>query len=165
MKRLVFVSLAVVASSFLSVNFAYSKELNDEEKTSVSQNCVNAQSNLQRLGSSDTTTRINRGRDYDQVLKLFYLMNTRVASNNITEPKLAEITKSFENELSLFRDNYNSYNEQLRNTVDFGCTAEPQGFYDSLDSTRGRRVNLNTNVVKLNSLIEDYQQAIKELVV
>lgn len=163
MKRLVFASLAIVASSFLGASFAGAQELSDERKNAVSQTCVSAQSNLQRIGSSDTTTRINRGRDYDQVLKLFYLMNTRVASNDITEPKLSEITKNFENELTLFRENYNSYNEQLKGTVDFGCVAEPQSFYDSLDTTRSRRANLNSNVVKLDSLIENYQTAIKEL--
>lgn len=165
MKRLVFASLAIVASSIIGVNFAGAQELNDERKASVSQTCVNAQSNLQRLGSSDTTTRINRGRDYDQVLKLFYLMNTRVASNDIAEPKLAEITKSFEEELTRFRENYNSYNEKLRGTIDFGCVTDPQGFYNSLDETRAKRADLNSNVVTLDSLIENYQTAIKELVI
>lgn len=162
---MVLASIIIVISGFVGASFAGAQELDDERKVSVSQTCVNAQSNLQRLGSSDTTTRINRGRDYDQILKLFYLMNTRVASNNITEPKLSEITKKFEDELATFRENYNLYNDQLRNAVDFGCVDEPQGFYDSLDSTRGRRANLNSNVVKLDTLIEEYQQTIKELLV
>lgn len=165
MKRIVLASLIITTLCFSSVSLAYAEDLSDERKTSVSQTCVGAQSNLQRLGSSDTTTRINRGRDYDQVLKLFYLMNTRVASNNITEPKLAEITKNFEDELARFRENYNSYNDQLKSTVDFGCVNDPQGFYDSLDAARNRRANLNSNVVRLDNLIEEYQQVIKELVV
>jgi len=162
---MIFASLIIIASGILCANFASAKELDDEGRNHISQNCAAAQSNLQRLGSSDTTTRINRGRDYDQALKLFFTMNTRVASNNITEPKLAEITKEFENELSFFRDNYNSYNEQLRNTIDFGCVSEPQEFYELLEASRSRRTILNANVTKLNKLIEDYQQAIKDLTV
>jgi|GEM_PF-5320264 len=163
MKRVILASLLVLAASFLTVNFASAKELSDEQKVAVAATCVNAQSNLQRLGSSDTTTRINRGRDYDQVLKLFYAMNTRVASNNITEPKLAEVTKNFENELARFRDNYNSYNDQLKTTTDFGCVGNPQGFYDALEATRARRANLNTSVNKLHDLMEDYQLIVKGL--
>lgn len=165
MKKVFLASFAILAAALITANFAYAEDLSDERKNSISQNCVHAQSNLHRLSSSDTTTRINRGRDYDQALKLFYLMNTRVASNNIAEPKLAEITKEFEKELSTFRENYNSYNSQLKITVDFNCANEPQEFHNNLNNTREKRSNLNSSIIKLNNLIEDYQNAIKELVI
>lgn len=156
-----FVAIALV---LLSTNFVKAVDLSDEQKTTISQTCINAQSNLQRISSGDTTTRINRGRNYDQILKLFYLMNTRVASNNIAEPKLAEITKSFESELANFRENYNIYNTQLKNTTEYKCSANPQEFYNHLENTREKRLILNDDTVKLNNLIEDYKVVVRELV-
>ena len=163
MKQIICASLAIISLGLLGVNFAGAIELNDDQKATVSQTCVNAQSNLQRVNSSDTTTRINRGRNYDQILKLFYLMNTRAASNNIAEPKLAETTNRFEAELANFRENYNLYNAQLKSTVDFGCSSAPQEFYNQLDRTREKRIVLNENVTRLNSLIEEYKAIIREL--
>lgn len=145
-----------------SLNLVSAVELSEEQKVTFSQTCVNVQSNLQRISSGDTTTRINRGRNYDQTLKLFYAMNTRVASNNITEPRLSEITKKFENELASFRENYNLYNNQLKSTVDLNCSSNTQEFYNNLDKTRDKRFRLNENVIELNGLIEDYKIIIME---
>jgi hypothetical protein len=166
MKKVALAITGIMTAGIVSVSFvaSASADLDEAKKNIVVANCTNAQSTLQSISRSDTTTRINRGREYDKILKLFYAMNTRTATNNITEPKLTEITKSFENELNSFRALYNTYNDGLRGTIDTDCRQNPQGFYSSLEQSREKRAAINASVARLNSLIEDYQTSIGELI-
>lgn len=158
------IALGALIVSFAFVQTTSAADLSDKHKAKIAENCPAAQSTLQRISSSDTTARINRGRDYDQVLKLLYAMNTRVASNNIAEPKLAELTKSFENTLNNFRDDYNKYNDRLKNTYEGDCKNNVDTFYDNLVKTRESRATINTDINKLNNIIEDYKKVVSELI-
>jgi hypothetical protein len=130
----------------------------------IKTNCLTAQSDIQRISRNDVTARVNRGRDYDQVLKLFYAMNTRVAVNNKTVPKLAEITKSFEDALNDFRLKYNDYNDTVKATLGFGegCVDRPGDFYSSLDKARGQRQSIYELTRHLDQLLGDYTAAVEE---
>jgi hypothetical protein len=138
-------------------------ELGEAKLDIIKTNCVAAQSTIQRIGRNDTISRINRGRDYDAVLKLFYAMNSRAASNNITEPRLAEITKSFEDELRIFRNKFNGYSGNYKLTVDIDCASRPADFYSRLNTTRSDRQAINSSIVKLDELISSYRAAITEM--
>jgi predicted nucleic acid-binding Zn-ribbon protein len=165
MKKIFWASAGIVALGLAGAGLAMAADtpLDEAKKAAVVANCSNAQSTLQSINRSDITTRVNRGRSYDQALKLFYAMNARLASNNITEPRLAEITKNFEDELNSFRSQYNDYNDRLKNTTDIDCRQEPQQFYDVLGQARDRRSAVHGSIVKLNNLIGDYQNTIKGL--
>jgi hypothetical protein len=151
-------SLTLVALAL--PNTANAANLSDKQKQKIVENCIGAQSTLQRISGSDTTTRINRGHDYDQVLKLFYTMNTRAASNNIAEPKLAEITKDFEETLNSFRANYNKYNDHLKSSFEIDCKSHTDTFYDNLAKTRDGRSEVNANIGRLDNLINEYQTVV-----
>ncbi|MDR3125948.1 MAG: hypothetical protein LBU20_02685 [Candidatus Nomurabacteria bacterium] len=156
MKKVIVIVLGlVVLTSAPAV--AMAADLTDKQKSQIAESCQAAQSTLQRISNSDTTTRINRGRDYDQVLKLFYTMNTRAASNNLTEPKLAEITKNFENALNGFRADYNRYNDHLKSAYEINCKNQVANFYDNLSKTRDGRAVINADIVVLDNLINEYQ--------
>ena len=164
MRKVIIVSLCVLASSFTFVQFAAAADLTTSQKAAIVEACPTTQSTLRRISSSDTTARINRGRDYDQILKLFYAMNTRVASNNITEPKLTDLTKKFEEALNNFRNNFNRYNDYLRSTYEVDCKNHANTFYDNLTKTRNSRVVINADITVLDKIINDYQKAVEELV-
>ena len=162
-KIVVGVMLFVVVTAVVPAVVFAADELNEVRLNTIRANCVAAQSTIQRIGRNDTTSRINRGRDYDAVLRLFYAMNTRLSANNITEPKLAEITKSFETELQNFRSRYNTYNGNYKASVDINCVSRPADFYSSLDKTRDSRQEINNSIRKLNELIDNYRTVIAEL--
>jgi hypothetical protein len=164
MKKVIFTSLCILMTNFVVTNFALAANLTDEQKEKITENCQVAQSTLQRIGNSDTTARINRGRDYDQVLKLLYAMNTRVSSNNITEPRLTELTKQFEEKLADFRSNYNKHNDNLKSTYEMNCSRNVNTFYDNLNKTRDSRAVINADIVGLDTIIDNYQQVVEELV-
>jgi hypothetical protein len=157
MKKVSILVFGLLVASLTLIGSVSAADLNDQTRAKIAENCSVAQSTLQRISSSDTTTRINRGRDYDQVLKLFHAMNTRAASNNIAEPKLTELTKSFETALNDFRTNYNQYNDQLKGTYESDCKNQTQTFYDALQKTRDGRSKINNDINKLDALINEYQ--------
>jgi hypothetical protein len=163
MKKVMAVMLGLLTISLVSTQVVAAADLTDKHKTKIVENCPVAQSTLQRISSSDTTTRINRGRDYDQVLKLFYTMNTRAASNNIAEPRLAELTKSFEDALNSFRADYNRYNDQLKGAYEIDCKNQAANFYDNLTKTRDGRSGVNADITKLDNIINDYQSVVEGL--
>jgi predicted nucleic acid-binding Zn-ribbon protein len=163
MKKIILLAGAVVVASFVMVNSVFAEDLSDTKKATIVANCATSQSTLQRISRSDISTRISRGRNYDQILKLLYAMNARVASNNITEPKLADITKRFEDKLTSFRNRYNSYNSDLKNTLETDCKSKPEDFYKDLTRARIRRETLNETIGELDDLINGYQAAIKEI--
>jgi hypothetical protein len=157
-------SLCLLVCNFAFVQFVSAADLTADRKIQIAETCPAAQSTLQRISSSDTTARINRGRDYDQVLKLLHAMNTRVASNNIAEPKLAQLTKNFEETLNNFRNNYNRLNDYMKSTYEIDCKNHTNTFYDNLVKTREGRATVNADITKLDSIINDYQNTVRELV-
>jgi len=164
MKKIIFTSLAILLVSFIFVSNTSAANLSDKQKNIIIDSCNTTQTTLQRIGDSDITARINRGRNYDQILKLFYAMNTRVASNNIAEPRLAELTKDFENNLNNFRNDYNKYNEQLKLTYETNCKTKVDAFYDNLNNSRNSRAKIRSDINELNKIIKQYQKVVKGLV-
>ncbi|MDR1196741.1 MAG: hypothetical protein LBL08_00480 [Candidatus Nomurabacteria bacterium] len=164
MKKIIPSVTAVTIASFLTVSSVFAEDLSDAKKEAVVANCATSQSTLQRISHGDTSTRISRGRNYDQIMKLFYAMNVRVASNNITEPKLTDITKRFEDKLASFRSQYNSYNGDLKKTVETDCKAKPNDFYENLLRSRIRRETVSETIHELDELIDEYKAATLEMV-
>jgi hypothetical protein len=162
MKKIIAIIIGLLAAS-LTTTQVLAADLTEPQETKIRENCSVAQSTLQRISSSDTTARVNRGQNYDQVLKLFYTLNTRAAANNITEPKLTELTKKFEDTLNSFRADYNRYNDQMKSAYEVNCRSQVGGFYDNLTRTREGRAGVNADIVQLDNLINDYQAVVEGL--
>jgi hypothetical protein len=125
--------------------------------------CRAAQSTIQSLGRDDTSVRTNRGRSYDEILKLMYAFNTRLANNNKSAPELSEITASFEKSINRFRTDYNAYKDSLDATVRIDCTSQPTTFYEDLIKARTRRNGLHEQVTLMNQLIDNYYATVEQI--
>ncbi|MDR2524438.1 MAG: hypothetical protein LBC95_02775 [Candidatus Nomurabacteria bacterium] len=168
MKKMRFTVICTALALIFAGAWAMNAQAEPTEKHQevIRANCAAAQSDIQRISRNDVTARINRGRDYDQTLRLFYAMNMRLASNSQTVPRLAEITKDFEDTLSEFRSEYNGYNSGVKAVLDYGesCAQRPIDFYDSLGKMRAGRDKMHKLVVKLGRLIDDYKTVVGGLV-
>ena len=122
----------------------------------VKANCRAVQSVLNQMEKADAALRINQGRVYNELLNLFYAMNTRLLSNKISLPNLVSLTSEFESVLGEFRANYNSYDDALGDLVGAKCQEEPMAFYDKLVKVRDERAKLNSNIKRLDQLVELY---------
>lgn len=119
-------------------------------------NCQSIQSVLSQIEKTDAALRINRGRIYNEVLDLFYAMNSRLASNKISAPELVSITSDFDSQLADFRNHYNDYDDDLNELIVAECQDDPGDFYSQLISVRDERAKLNDEIASLDQLVDDY---------
>lgn len=143
---------------------AETETLTDTQIEIIRQNCVAAQSSMQRLELNEAVTRRNRGVSYESTLKLMAALNSRIAYNKLTAPTLASLTSEVEKKRAQFVENYinynNSYNVAMRLT---NCKEQPVTFYDYLTQTRDLRTKLAANIDDIDRLLDSYQQALNEL--
>lgn len=119
-------------------------------------NCQSIQSVLSQIEKTDAALRINRGRIYNEVLDLFYAMNSRLASNKISAPELVSITSDFDSQLADFRNDYNDYDDDLNELIVAECQDDPGDFYNQLINVRDERAKLNDEIASLDQLVDDY---------
>ena len=152
MKKVVlYVSLVVITLANIAVPAGAAPSDNV-----VRANCQSIQSVLSQIEKTDAALRINRGRIYNEVLDLFYAMNSRLASNKISAPELVSITSDFDSQLADFRNDYNDYDDDLNELIEAECQDDPGDFYSQLISVRDERAKLNDEIASLDQLVDDY---------
>ena len=160
--------LALVASLLAllcapNVN-AETETLTDTQIEVIRQNCVSAQSSMQRLELNEAVTRRNRGVSYEATLKLMAALNSRIAYNKLTAPNLASLTAEVEKKRTQFVENYINYNNSYNVTMRLpNCREQPVTFYDYLTQTRELRTKLATSVDDIDRLLDSYQQSLNSL--
>lgn len=126
-------------------------------------NCHAAQSTMQTVSRNETVVRINRGRAYDQILKLMHTFNARLAANNKSAPKLDEITADFEKEINKFRSSYNDYEDSINGAIKTNCASQPVAFYEGLVEARLRRSVLNARIKAMDGLLDHYYTVLEQV--
>jgi len=159
--RIVLIACAVVLAVGVSITGTVLAMPNE---SAITANCRNAQSTLGQIEKSDVVLRINRGRSYNDTLELFFAMNARLSNNRIAAPHLAEITSDFNNKLTAFRNDYNSYDDLVTQITGMDCVAQPNDFYNQLNNLRAGRDKLASDVTNLNQLIDNYRNEFNSVV-
>lgn len=138
--------------------------LNDTQIEIIRQNCIAAQSNMQRLELNEAVTRRNRGVSYESTLKLMAALNSRIAFNKLSAPTLASLTADIEKKRAEFVENYKNYNNSYTVTMRLpNCKEQPVTFYDYLTQTRELRTKLSTSIDEIDHMLDSYQQALNQL--
>lgn len=138
-------------------------EITEEKIQLVRTNCVAAQVSIQRLQNSDVVTRTNRGRSYENILKLMASFNARVAANKLTEPRLIEATGIMQRDATAFYRNYDSYRDTIEQLVEANCREQPVSFYRNLQKLRTQREALGNDVAVLDKQVADYRALVTDL--
>jgi hypothetical protein len=124
----------------------------------IRSNCVEAQSILNQLHTSDALLRVNQGQVYELIsTKLMAPFNGRVALNKLDATKLIAVSSDYDRELMAFRANYKLYEESMSRTLKFNCTNQPVAFYDSVGETRAKRKIVYNNTLNLKTYIQKYK--------
>jgi hypothetical protein len=164
MKRfglLVSVALVVLVSPFVSA----AEPLDDARIEIIRQHCQEAQVTMQRVLRSDTAARVNRGRAYEETIKLLAAFNSRAAFNTYNVPGLIESTAAFEDEFNDFKSTYISYDTSVKNILRIKCTEQPVTFYDSLTRIREQRAALHGHILKMDEHLDTYNLGLTEIMV
>jgi hypothetical protein len=151
---IVLASAAVLQSAVM----AQTIPMTEEHIERIKDNCVEAQSTLNQLHASDAGLRVNRGQQYEFMsTKLMMPFNNRVALNQLDSGALPAITTKYNEELTKFRQTYQTYEETLTSTLRINCKNQPVAFYDSLSLARQKRAKVHESVVRLHQLIQEYK--------
>ena len=134
--------------------------LNEDAETSIRENCIDAQQNMQKLQRADAVTRINRGNNYATMQKLMSAMSARSASNAYSVPGLTESTSEFTELRDSFIGQYTNYEIALRELIAMDCQRETVLFYNQLESVREQRNNLATTVEEMDQVAGKFEEAV-----
>ena len=164
MKRiLIAIAILAVATSgaFLwqaSVQAQDAPLMTEAHIAKIRSNCVEAQSTLNQLHTSDALLRVNQGQLYELIsTKLMAPFNARVTLNKIDGTKMIDVSNDYDRELAAFRINYKAYEEAMSRTLKINCLNQPVAFYDSVNEARTKRKITHANILNLKTNILQYK--------
>lgn len=152
-------ALVVLVSPFVSAQAPF----DDARVEVIRQNCTAAQVVMQRILRSDTASRLNRGRAYEETTKLFAAFNSRAAINRYNVPELVQASADFEKEFSAFRVTYIGYDTSMKEALRIRCQEQPVTFYDALTKVRENRAKLAAHVTKLSQTMTTYKTGLADV--
>ena len=121
-------------------------------------NCIEAQTTLTQLHTSDAGLRVNRGQIYESIsTKLMAPLNSRITLNKLDGATLVTITATYENQLTDFRTKYQQYEESMSKILKLDCQKQPVAFYDGVGETRELRKYVHDSSVALQKTIQEYK--------
>lgn len=138
-------------------------DITEDKVQMVRTNCVAAQVSIQQLQNSDVVARTNRGRSYENILRLMAAFNARVAANKLTEPKLIEATGVMQRDATAFYKHYDSYKDTIEQLIELDCRAQPVSFYRKVQTLRQQRDSLKTDVAALDKQVADYGALVADM--
>lgn len=165
MKRLVLFGMFVGASMLgllaaTGISRAQAPVMGEAHIERIRANCSDAQATLSQLHASDALLRVNRGQVYESLsTKLMATFNSRVALNRLDATQLVTVSSLYERQLTTFRTDYQSYEQQMSDILKIDCTKQPVAFYDAIASARNKRAKVHQDVVDLTKQINDYKTA------
>jgi hypothetical protein len=163
MKRLavlVAISLATLLSPFVRAEGA---PLTDEYIASIRTGCADALQGILRVQRTEAVTRVNRGREYEETLKLLAAFNSRIVLNKLDAPVLTGTTSQLQTKFSDFQRHYLEYADKMDDTLKINCKDAPVTFYDSLSAARDARARVADDVRGMSDLFSEYQKGLDEL--
>ncbi len=162
MKR--FLALVVILSTgfatvaIVNIADAETNPITEAHISRIRDNCFEAQATLNQLHSSDALLRVNRGQLFEYIsTKLMAPFNSRVALSRLDGANLISIAKNYEDQLEIFRTNYQLYEEGMSRTMKINCKNQPVAFYDAVTDTRAKRKKVHDSVLELQKIIQNYK--------
>lgn len=164
MKRaLLYLSVFMTLLSGPMVRAQSAQPLTDEYIASIKAGCTDALQGLLRVQKTEAATRVNRGREYESILKLVAAFNSRVVFNKLDAPLLTSTTTKLQTQFNQFQTHYIDYADKVDATLEINCKQAPVTFYDSLTSARDARATVAKDVSEIEGLLDEYQRGLDGL--
>lgn len=161
MKRYLIGLVFVLAAAAVPV---YAVEpIEDSRIDLIRNNCVAAQGAMQRVLASDRVTRINRGRAYEDTLRLLAAFNSRASLNTYNVSELVEYTSTLETQFTAFKTQYLDYEQKLKSVIDMNCKDQPAEFYNNLQRARAARESIQKSIDNIDKTLTDYRTGLDKV--
>ena len=152
--------LCLVASPMVR---AESVPLTEQHIEAIKVGCADALQGILRVERTEAATRVNRGREYESLLRLIAAFNSRVVLNKQEAPALTSTAARLQSKFTDFRTHYLDYADKTDATLEINCKVAPVTFYDNLTATREARALVAADVSEMESLLDEYQKNLDEL--
>ncbi|HSE29185.1 MAG TPA: hypothetical protein VLA77_01195 [Candidatus Saccharimonadales bacterium] len=127
----------------------------------IIERCDIIKQSLDKQRRRDLVSRINRGRDYQNLIDQQQALTDRVRNNGLDyvkfEQRLSELKVAFDN----FRKSYTAYDDGLSTLTAIDCKKEPANFFGQLLAVRA----LRSDVGQKSLLIKDILSLQRDLIV
>ena len=163
MKRTVFLFAAMLATVLSPLVRAESAPLTDEYIASIRSGCADALQGILRVQRAEAVTRVNRGREYEEMLRLLAAFNSRIVLNKLDAPVLTRTTSQLQAKFSMFQKDYLDYADKMDGTLKINCKEAPVTFYDNLTAAREARARVAGDVRDMDTLLNEYQKGFDSL--
>jgi len=155
----------VITSTFFNVASAQDTPMTDAQIKQIKGSCVSAKNTMAQLHASDALLRVNRGQIYESMTtKLMSRFNDRATSSHLKTDDLVAVNQNYNATLTLFRSDYQAYEESLSAALKIDCTKEPVTFYDAVADARRKRTQVHVDVIRLHQFIDDYKSTFESFV-
>ena len=164
MKRvlLLFSAFLAVAASPM-VRAETTEPLTDQHIAAIRVGCVDALQGMLQVQRTEAATRVNRGREYESLLRLVAAFNSRIVLNKLDAPAMTGAASRMQERFSQFQQHYLDYADKVDATLDVNCKEAPVTFYDSLTEAREARASVASDVVEMSKLLAEYQAGLDKL--
>lgn len=164
MKRFVlFLSIFLTLAVSPFARAESTQPLTDEYIASIKAGCSDALRGILRVQKTEAATRVNRGREYEALLKLVATFNSRIVLNKLDAPTLTRTTAQLQGKFSSFQQHYIDYARKIDATLEINCKEAPVTFYDSLTAARDARAVVASDIRDMDGLLDQYQKGLDEL--
>ncbi|MBC7564893.1 hypothetical protein H7100_01510 [Candidatus Saccharibacteria bacterium] len=164
--RVSLVLIALTAATLLPV-FALknvqAEDLSADQISRIQSNCLSIKGSLAQLHASDALLRVNRGQLYESIgTKLMDSFNGRLSNNGLDNKGLVTVSTDYQQALTTFRSDYQTYEQQLSAAIKIDCTKNPTSFHAALLDARTKRATVHSDIEKMNQYIDDYRSAVND---
>ena len=137
--------------------------MSEAQIASVRTGCADALQALLQVQRVEAVTRVNRGYEYEGVLRLLAAFNSRAALNKLDVAPLVTATSHIQAKFSDFQKHYLLYADQVDDVLDVNCKQAPVTFYDKLTLAREARAQIATDIRDIEMLLDEYQAGVQAL--
>lgn len=154
------VILAIIASPFVR---AEGEMLNEAQIASVRSGCADALQTMLHVQRVEAVTRVNRGHEYEGVLRLFAALNSRAALNKLDVAALVTTTSQIQSKFAVFQKHYIEYANRMDEALEINCKRTPVMFYDKLTLVREARSAIAADIKEIDALLDEYEAGVELL--
>lgn len=163
MKRIFLVFSAFLSLAASPMVRAEAAPLTDQYIASIRTGCTDALQGILRVERAEAATRVNRGREYETLLRLMAAFNSRVVLNKQEAPRLTSTAARMQDKFTSFRTHYLDYADKVDATLEINCKTAPVTFYDNLNAAREARALVAADVRDMEVLLDEYQKHLDAL--
>lgn len=124
----------------------------------ITMDCLDVKFKLSKVHETDGLNRVNLGQLYEAMsTKLMGPLNSRIVNNHLDGSALVKNAAEYQLTLTKFKNDYQTYEEQMNDLIKSDCTSQKMVFYRNLENVQRLRTYVHNDILQLNRLIKTYK--------